>query len=71
MPATRHRSPGSTLRQAMLYIWTTLWCWGTILGAFAKLRKSNTSCVMTVRPSVRLSVYMKQLGSLWTDFYGI
>jgi hypothetical protein len=35
------------------------------LSAFAKLRKATTSCVMSVRPSVR----MEQLGSHWTDFH--
>jgi hypothetical protein len=34
------------------------------LGAFVKSRKAIISCVM----SVRLSVLMEKLGSLWTDF---
>jgi len=38
-----------------------------IVGAFAKLRKSTFSFVM----SVRLSVCMEQLGSCWTDLYEI
>jgi hypothetical protein len=37
------------------------------LGAFAKLRKTTISFVM----SVRLSVRMKQLGSHWVDFDSI
>ena len=43
----------------------------TLLSAFAKLRKATISFVMSVRPSVRLSVRMEQLGSHWTDFYEI
>jgi predicted RNA-binding protein Jag len=38
---------------------------GQLLDAFTKLRKVTISIVMSVCPSVR----MKQLGSLWTDFY--
>jgi hypothetical protein len=34
-------------------------------GAFAKLRKTTISFVMSVSPSVR----MEQHGSHWTDFY--
>ena len=41
------------------------------LGAFAKLRKAAISFVMSVRPSVRPSVRMEQLGSHWTDFHEI
>jgi hypothetical protein len=41
------------------------------LCAFAKLRKGTISSVMSVRPSVRLSVRMEHLGSQWTDFYEI
>jgi hypothetical protein len=40
----------------------------SFLRAFAKLRKMTTSFVMSVRPSVRLSISMKQLDSHWTDF---
>jgi hypothetical protein len=39
----------------------------TFLGAFAKLRKATISIVMYVR----LPILMEQLGSYWTDFYGI
>ena len=39
------------------------------LDAFAKLRKATISFVMSVRPSVRLSVHMEQLDSHWTDFH--
>jgi hypothetical protein len=39
----------------------------TFLGAFAKLRKSAISIVMSVSPSVR----MEQLGSDWRNFSGI
>ena len=35
---------------------------------FAKLRKATISFVMFVRPSVRPSLRMQQLGSHWTDF---
>ena len=42
-----------------------------ILGAFAKLRKSSISYVMSARLSVYLSVRMEQLVSHWTDFYEI
>jgi len=42
------------------------------LGAFVNLRKANISLVMTVRlfvrPSVRPSVRIEQVGSHWTDF---
>ena len=64
--------------------WLTVWCvcWLGILctalyrvtlqkhflGAFAKLRKATVRFVMSVRPSVRLSVRKEQLGSHWTDF---
>jgi len=37
------------------------------LGAFAKLRETTSSCVVSLRPSVR----MEQLGSHWTDFHEI
>ena len=40
---------------------------GSFLGAFAKLRKTTISFVMSVRPSYR----MEQLGSHWTDFHEI
>jgi hypothetical protein len=40
------------------------------LGASAKLRKA-TIFVMSVRPSVLMSVRIEQLGYLWTDFYEI
>jgi hypothetical protein len=42
-----------------------------LLGAFAKLRKATISFIMSVHPSVRLSVLMEQLGSHWTDFHEI
>jgi hypothetical protein len=38
-----------------------------ILGAFAKLQKTTINFVI----SIRLSVRMEQLGSRWTDSYGI
>ena len=38
------------------------------LGAFAKLRKATIRIFMSVCPSIRPSVRMKQLGSLSTDF---
>jgi hypothetical protein len=38
-----------------------------ILVDFAKLRIATISCLMSVRPSVR----MEQLGSVWTDFHKI
>jgi hypothetical protein len=41
------------------------------LGAFAKLRKGTMTFVMSVRPSICLSVCMKQLGSHRTDFHEI
>ena len=34
----------------------------------SKMRKAIFSFVMSVRPSVRLSVSKEQLGSHWTDF---
>jgi hypothetical protein len=42
----------------------------SFLGAFPKLRKATIS-FMSVRPSVRPSVRMKQLASHWTDFHEI
>jgi len=42
-----------------------------ILGAFAKLRKSTISFVMSVSLSVRPSIRMEQLGSHWSDFHDI
>jgi hypothetical protein len=46
--------------------------WYLFLGAFAKLRKGTTSFVMSLRPSVCLSVHpsvrVEKLGSYWTDF---
>jgi len=41
------------------------------LGAFAKLRIVTISFVMSVCPSVRLSVQVEQLGSHWTDVHEI
>jgi hypothetical protein len=41
----------------------------TVLGAIAKLRKATNSFIVSVRPSVRPSVRMKQLGSHWTNFH--
>jgi hypothetical protein len=38
---------------------------------FAKLRKAAICFVMSIRPSVRPSVRMEQLGSPWTDFHEI
>ena len=39
---------------------------------FRRVRKrANISFVMSVRPSVRLSVHMEKLGSHWTDFHEI
>ena len=38
------------------------------LGVFAKLRKATISFVMSVCPSFRLSVRMKQFGSHGTSF---
>ena len=38
-----------------------------VLGALAKLRKTSTSFVMSVGPSVR----MEQLGYHWRDFHEI
>jgi len=45
----------------------------SFLEAFAKLPKATINFVMpvSVRPSVRPSVSMEQLGSYWTDFHGI
>jgi len=37
----------------------------------AKLRKPTISFVMSVRPSMCLSVRMEQLGSNWANFHGI
>jgi len=45
-----------------------------LLGSFAKLRKTTITSVMyvcPVRPSVRPSVRMEQLGSHWTDLHEI
>ena len=57
------------LKQLQLTFWVlgTLARTRTILGAFAKLRKTTFSVVMSVRPFVR----MEQLGSNWTDFHEI
>ena len=41
------------------------------LGVFTKLRKSTISFAMSVCPSVRLSVCLKQLGSHWRNFHEI
>ena len=41
--------------------------WLYFLDAFAKLQQSAISCVMCVRPSVR----MEQFGSHWADFHEI
>jgi len=50
----------------------TLLIWNlTFLSAFAKLRKATNGIVMSVRPSVRPSVRMKQLGSHWKGFHEI
>jgi len=43
--------------------------WGG--GAFAKLRKATSRFVVSVHPSVRLSVCTEQLSSHWTDFHEI
>ena len=40
-----------------------------ISGAFATLRQVFISFVMSVRPSLRLSVRIEPLGSHWTDFH--
>jgi hypothetical protein len=43
-----------------------------VLGAFAKLRKATLCFVMlSERLSIRLSVWIEQLGSHWTDFHEI
>jgi len=44
---------------------------GRLLDEFTKLRKKTISFVMSVRPSVRLSIRIEQLGSHWTDFHEI
>ena len=41
------------------------------LGAFAKLRKVTVSFVMSVCPTVCVSVRVEQLGSHWTDLHEI
>jgi len=41
------------------------------LDAFAKFLKATISFVMSVRPSIRPSVRMEQLGCLWTDVHKI
>jgi hypothetical protein len=43
------------------------------LGALTrtKMRKSNGGVVMSVIPSVNLSVHIEQLGTHWTEFYEI
>ena len=43
----------------------------SFIGAFAKLRKAIISCAMSVRPSVRPSARLEQLGSHCTDFHEI
>ena len=40
-----------------------------ILGAFEKLRKATSSCVMSVSLSVCPSVHTELLGSHWLDFH--
>jgi len=46
--------------------------WDTLfLGAFAELRKTTMSFVMSGGPSVRSFVRMEQLDSHWTDFHKI
>ena len=42
-----------------------------VLGAFAKLRDTTVSFVMSVRQYVCLSVRMDHLGFQWTDFHEI
>ena len=51
--------------QRAVFPYTTLIDW--FLGEFAKFRKATVSFVMSVRPSVR----MEQIGSLWTAFHEI
>jgi len=43
----------------------------SLLGAFAKLRKTTIGFVMSVCLSARPSVYMEQFGFYWTDFHEI
>jgi len=47
--ATHHWRPSSILRQAMLHIWMTVWCWDTVLCTLVNLRKATVSA-MSVRP---------------------
>jgi len=42
-----------------------------MLDAFAKLRKTTISFVMSLPLSVRRSARMEPLGSQWTDFHEI
>jgi len=39
----------------------------TFLGAFPKLRRATVSFIMSVRPSVCLSVRIEQISSHWTE----
>jgi len=40
-------------------------------GAFTKLQKATISFVVSVQPSIHLSVHMEKLLSHWTDFHVI
>jgi len=42
-----------------------------LVGTYTKLRKATISVVMSARPSFCASDRMEQLGSNWTEFYGI
>jgi hypothetical protein len=47
---------------------TLIGAFATLQEAFETLQEGTISFVMPIRPSVRPSVRMKQLGFHWTDF---
>ena len=46
-------------------------CWDATGSLPAELQKASMSFVMSVRPSICLSVRMEQLGYHWADFHEI
>jgi hypothetical protein len=68
----------STLKPTDWFSWNLAWtlCYlkpirHSILGAIAKLRKATMGFVMSLNPSIRLSVRTVKLGSHWTDLHEI
>jgi len=68
-PTCAMTAPPPTEGRCTVSHWMT-WSRVFLTGAFAELRKATISCVMSVCPSIRLSVSM-QLDSHWTGFQEI